>query len=536
MIRFKQGRTVYNANDVQRVCDYYISIAGSGTPITIHVLQFLRNACLAFASTGALAQLKTLPAPALRPTLDEHFNILLADSAPARLQAELDTYPQSLLFIGNVVDFAHLQSLASADKGKAAARIIRSFSQSALAILIRYEEGITCFLKQDIQTLWSYMRELNIRGADTWVSLVAFLRDAARPFASSSLRRALNKSTTSNDDTDVVKQYNNLVIDGALDKLVDAAHTRSNPNFHVKAGGSRKSLEVADQYDGQLFDARDERLPEQLGSALSKETTDKLFSAGYDEADDEADDETCNKENVDPNAKRPHSSIKPSAVQKDDSDDLARFCLTGHIGPAGNALPSVTNRKHHERTTLLSPRAVRDLVRQYDMNNPQTRQDLVAQKEVFYVGGKKRYQIRPEYFWVLAQQVEDDEPPITPAQMATICPNWQRLLPAPRQQVQPLARRVTLEEVAGKLEALQDEVAALARMNKELKQQIRKLTDSSCSKQRNEVSSFSLSSGKKRRFGSDSEGDTDIVDTPTKVRQFGTSETERLIVFARYLT
>lgn len=506
MIRFKQGRTVYNANDVQKVYDHYVSIAGSSIPVSIHVQQFLKNACLAFASTDALVRLKTLPAPALQATLDEHFNILLADGAPARLQAELDTYPQSLLFVGNVIDFAHLQSLASAGERKSAARISRGFSQSALAILIRYEEGITWFPQQDIQTLWSYMRELNIREADTWISLVAFLRDAARPFASTSLRREPSKSSTSKDHTDTVKQYNKLVINGALDKLVEAAHTRSNPSFHVTAGGFQESLEVADQDDGQLFDERDEQLPEQLRSGLNEPGIDKLFSAGYDEADDEADDETCNKENVDPNAKRPHSSIKPSAVQKDDSDYLTRFCLTGQIGPAGNALPTLTKKRHHERKTLLSPRAIRDLVRQYDKNNLQTQQDLIAQKEVFYVGGKKRYQIRPEYFWVLVQHVEGDEPSITPAQMTAICPNWQRLLQGPSQQVQPLTRRVTLEEVADKLEALQDEVAALARMNKELKQEIKKLTDCAHSKPRNEVSSFSFSSGKKRRFDSDSEG------------------------------
>lgn len=533
IIRFKQGRTVYSATDVKRVCDHYISIAGSGNEVTIHVLQFLRTVCLPFASPDALARLKTLPPPAIRPTLDAHFNVLLADDAPARLQTEFNNQPQSLFFVGNVADSAYLQRLVSPSPTKCAVRISRSFSQSALAVLMRYEEGTAYFPQQDIQTLLSYMKELNARESDVWLSLVAFLRDAARPYASAGLRRELSASQIPDEELRIIDQYNALVLHGALEKLVEAVHTRPTSSFDVEAGRFKESIERADRHGDQLHEAGKGHIFENIDPGLDLEMTGELFDAGDDEADDEADDETHDKENVDPKERRPLSSRMSSSVaHKEDSDGFTRVRFIGEVGDAGNALPSLIKARHHERDTWLSPRGIRDLVRQYDGNNPQTRQNLVEQKEVFYVGGKKKYQIRPEYFWVLVQPVEEDEPPITEAQMTAICPHWQYLQEVPDEEVQekvrPLARarHITLEKIANKLDALRDEVAALTSMNKELRQEIKELKESSRSKPRNGVSSFSLSSSKKRGFDSDS-GDTDNVDTPTK--KFGSMKLQKRI-------
>lgn len=527
MIRYKQGRTVYSAADVRGVCDHYISTASCGIDLPIDLLQFLRYACLPFGSNEALARLKALPHPVLRPTLDEHFNILLADDAPSRLQVELEAQPQSLFFVGDVVNVAALQSLASGSERKPAVRISRTFSQSALAVLFRCEDGTTLFPQQDIGTLCSYMRELNIREADVWVSLVAFLRDAACPFATTSLHCEL----TSQDQSKAAQQYNLLVLDGAVNRLMEAVGTSLNPDFLVKAGGLEDLMELANQIDGQLPGRRYTHASEQLNLGFHEMTGGLFDAAGHDEAN-EADDEAYDKENVDPKAKRPRSSKDASSItQKDNSNGIERVRLTGETGPTGNALPSLTKKRHHERKTLLSPREIRNLVRQYDEDDLQTRQGLVAQKEVFYIGGKKKYQIRPEYFWVLVQPVEEGEPPLTPAQMKAICPHWEYLVRSANEEDQIPERGVTLKEIATKLDALRDEVAALrdevaatARMNKEMREDIKKLTESSRSK--SEVSPLPLSSSKRRRFDSDS-GDTDIVDTPTK--KFGGMKLHKLI-------
>lgn len=506
---------------MQRVCDHYISTARREAQASLFVFQFIRSACLAFASTHTIAQLKTLPEPTTQTTLDQHLSILLVDKAPLRMQTEVEAHPDFLFFFGEVIPSEDIRSLAPGSAAKPASRIPRELSQSCLAILRRYEEGIGCFPSKDVQTLCSYMKELCIRGGDgdVWIVLVSFLRDAARPFASTGLRRKLGKSPTSMDQDLVVSQYNALIDDGAMDRLMEAARTRRNPSFSVKPDDSPSLVDETDLDDdstcGKEREAVSGRKVHELLEQAHSQTSHLEGDGADDWANDDGDDEDLEWKEEPRRATRLSSPVKQNG-------NLERFVLTGQTGPAGNARPSFAEGqpKRHDKLTRLTPRQIRDITRQADRRDAHFRRDLLAQKEVFYVGGNKKYQIRPQYFWALIQDLEEDEPAIPEDKMNAICPQWKQLVSlrvaqnvASGEPVSP--KQTTLQALADKVDALANEITALGRANEYLRREIREMPASPCSCQKNGLSSNSVSSST-RRFKCDVD-DADLLSSDSDV-------------------
>lgn len=547
--RFQEGQAIYSGEEVKEVCDYYITFTDSEVRSPTTVLQFLRQASICFASARVRAQLQNLPETLIPEKLHEHLNILLEDHAPTRLQDEYEAQPGSLFFVGKLVSATGIRSLTTEERRKPAVRLAGEVSQTALRILMRHEERIESFPKQDIQTLYSYMKEVNERGMDVWFNLVEYLRDAARPFASAKCQLNLVLSPVfRRHDRTIIESYNLLVADGALERLAETTRAGQSPSFRVEVRAGQDCV-VASDHEKDTFHAK----------GTSHEGEGATFPAMTDvdmspvDGEENNRDAAIHQEGPRPKDKRGLQSVGhlPHSKTQDDNVERQKIPLVGTIGPNQNALPSLGRKRHREANTTLTPRQIRDLVRQFHRTSPSSQETLLDHREVFYVGGSKKYQIRPAYFWVLIQPPETDEPLITEADMTKIFPQWKQYISAKTEDeivsgrpvsAQPQAiktvgaissptrdsngrfsgkTKIAVQAIADKPDTLTKEVAAMTHASKELTDAIQKMMDSR-PKQKKVRSSLPLFTSKKRPFILESEDEgmhilsLDPIDTPTK--------------------
>jgi len=455
--RLNMGRAIFTAKEVKTVCQYYISTSESGARPSMQTVKFVKSACFPFASPQAKQQLRSLSNSNDQSTVERYVNILIDDGAPLRLQNHYEAHPDTLFFVGEVLQGS--QDIAQHESNQWH-QIPHAFIQSALAILSLHESGQTLFDPQDIQVLYSYLENLIGRGADIWLNLAVFFRDTAHPFVSSRLRTKYGSFSATDEIAVIAEQYTDLLSDGSITRLVE---TISHPP-HVKVEVKPEVVQhrepgIGDPSASKADTGESEQMQEQL------------------------------KKNVKP----PHSPHKPKYTGAPDPSKIPR---SGTVDPAGHALPSFLRRRQTRSQgsvySNLSPRQIRDIVRQYDAK---TQRDIHNNPEVFYWSSPFAVHIRPEYFWVLDQELENDEMPLTESQITALFPLWRTVMglppvqensispipnsrsKSPREIEHPSAGSTpTLYSVSTKADHLTYRVEDLFIANDELRSRVDKLT------------------------------------------------------------
>ncbi|KAJ5668282.1 uncharacterized protein N7477_006852 [Penicillium maclennaniae] len=459
------GRSIFTGKEVRAVYKHYTSTPGTGPRTSLHAVKFVKNACIPFVSAQVKKKLASLPKADNRATLSRYMNIFSADGALERLQVEYEAHPETLFFVGELVPCS--SNAPDPQQKKWPNQISYELTQTALKILRRHENHETSFSAQEVRDLCTYQEQLSDRGADMWSSLAVFFRDAAHPLASPSLRAKYVAFSEEIDTTVIVNQYYDLVRDGAVSRLIQRISHLRHEKVEVKAGDVPPENPVSEYASEREQDC-------QHPGKQIRQTPE--------------------------NSKQPTQPISSAPEQAGSTGNSGSgIPLVGAVDSQGLALPSYTRAKSgkvmKKTFSQLSPRRIRDLIRQYDPADHETRTELRNNAEVFYLGGNYAYQLKPHYFWVMVQELEPDELAITEAQKDAIFPTWREALelslvqrslatqPAnrghsPNPRVSSVSTEYTdiLQRMESKLDRLTDRVADFITENSTLKQSVDELT------------------------------------------------------------
>ncbi|KAJ6111955.1 hypothetical protein N7523_008016 [Penicillium sp. IBT 18751x] len=459
------GRSIFTGKEVRAVYKHYTSTPDTGPRTSLHAVKFVKNACIPYVSAQVKKKLASLPKADNRATLSRYMNILSADGALERLQVEYEARPEALFFVGELVPC--FPNALNPQQKEWPNQIPHELTQAALTILRRHENHETSFSAQEVQDICTYQEQLSDRGADMWCSLAVFLRDAAHSLASPSLRAKYVAFSEESDTTVIVNQYHDLIQDGAVSRLIQRISHQRHEQVEVKA----------------------DDMPHE--NPVSKYASER-------EQDCQSPEKQIRQTLV--NSKHPTQPISSAPEQAGSTGNSgSSIPLVGAVDSRGLALPSYMRAKGgkvmKKTFSQLSPRRIRDLIRQYDPAAHETRTELRNNAEVFYLGGNYAYQLKPHYFWVLVQELEPDELAITEAQKDAIFPTWREVLesslvqrspamqPAnrghsPNPKISSVSTEYTdiLQRMESKLDRLTDRVADYITENATLKQSVDELT------------------------------------------------------------
>jgi hypothetical protein len=433
---FAMGRSIFTGKEVKIVCTHYLLTPDKGLRNSFYVAKFVKSACLPFASAQVKNQLASLPDPDTRSTLSRYMNILTADGAFTRLRGRYEAHPEALFFVGETVPCS--RNAFTPEKNDWPNPIPDELTQSALEILRRHNNHVSSFSSQEIHFLYKYTDEVSSRGADMWLNLAVFFRDAAHPFASTSLCVKHGSFSETDDTAMIVNQYYDLVLDEAVKRLLLIDSGIGHSQVQVKADNKPHGDMSPDSTSERTGVCCPGKEVEEQGKANGMPHDDTVSeNANERELDfssvQDAQEQQLKSATTQSPTRLPIS--EPSTVNY-----ASRYCipLSGKVTPQGVALPSLIQGKRLKGTrsiySTISPRQIRDVIRQYSSADAMTRMQLRNNTGVFYTGGSRAFQIRPEYFWVLIQEVDEDEPPVTDAHKDTMFPEWRLALSWPSVQ------------------------------------------------------------------------------------------------------
>lgn len=426
---FAMGRSIFTGKEVKIVCTHYLSTPDKGLRNSFYAVKFVKSACLPFASAQVKNQLASLPDPDTRSTLSRYMNILTADGAFTRLRGRYETHPEALFFVGETVPCS--RDAFTPEKNEWPNPIPDELTQSALEILHRHDNHESSFSPQDIHCLDKYTDQVSSRGADIWLNLAVFFRDAAHPFASTSLSVKHGCFFETDDTAMIVNQYYDLVLDGAVRRLLITASGLGHGQVPVKADNMPHGDMSPDGVSEREIDCCPGKEIEEQGKADEMPHGEKASESANERERDCAPEKDAQEQLKSATTQSPARLpiSEPSTVNYGYGYYIP---LSGSVNPQGVALPSFIHGKRLKGTrsiySTISPRQIRDVIRQYSSADSTTRMELRMNAEVFYTGGSRAFQIRPEYFWVLIQQLDEDELPFTDAHKDTMFPEWRLVL------------------------------------------------------------------------------------------------------------